>query len=131
MGCLILQFFLDNGTTLKGGMVTFDGTQMSKIDFEDGIRKLSNGRFKVTQEMFLRMTEFMYQKQFPLQSLPWGSSETISQAIPLTSPPTTSELDSTPRRMTRKTIRQQKLPTSLQQKGQRRMIPWSSGRFNW
>jgi len=82
-GQRILQFFLDNGTTCDEGVVTFNGNHISKTVFDDGIRKLSNGRFKVTPTMFPHMMEFLMQKRFPTHTLPTRHQSLFSPLIPI------------------------------------------------
>ena len=91
-GQRILQFFLDHGTTCDGGVVTFNGNHVSKSVFKDGIRKLSNGRFKVTSTMFPHMIEFLIQKRFPSSILPTRYQSLFSSLIPIEP----SEDDETP-----------------------------------
>jgi len=66
----ILQFFVDNDASLENGEVLFNNRKMPIAQFEEGIRKISDGRHKLTTVSFPRIFEFLKLKKFPIDMIP-------------------------------------------------------------
>ena len=66
----LLKFFVDHNAAIQGDQVSLGHLSVPRAQFEDGIRKLSDGRFALSRNTYPWMFDFLEAKGCPMDILP-------------------------------------------------------------